>query len=334
VTLPEIVRTVRWMVRDTFRQSLATKLFWVMLAVTGLCTALCLGVRVTGDPPPVGEADIPAVLPKSEADKLGRDKLRADGVREVGDAKLTLAFGTMSVPLARDRTDAVRHLQVFLAGLLADTAGVLLALLWTAGFLPTFLEPQSATVLLAKPAPRWVILLGKYLGVVGFVVLQAVLFVGGTWAALGLATGVWDGRYWLAVPLLVINFGVFYSVSTFLAVCTRSTVAAAFGTFLFWALCWGMNYAHHRFAGLPIEGLSPLSRFLLDVGYWTLPKPLDLSGVFFGAMGAEGFAAAVPELQAVQAAGMYYPEAAVATSAGFAAVTLGLAGYELEMTDY
>ena len=41
-----------------------------------------------------------------------------------------------------------------LAGVVADTAGVLLALLWTAGFLPTFLEPAAVTVLLAKPAPR------------------------------------------------------------------------------------------------------------------------------------------------------------------------------------
>lgn len=334
MNLPAAVRTVRWMVRDTFRQSLATKLFWVMLAITSICTAMCLGVRVTGDPGSISESDIPAVLPKSEAEKIGRDKLKADGVREVGHARLTLAFGAVSVPISRDRHDAVRHLQVFLAGLLADTAGVLLALLWTAGFLPSFLEPHSATVLLAKPSPRWAILLGKYLGVVGFVFLQAVLFVGGTWAALGLATGVWDGSYWLAVPLLAINFGVFYAVSAFLAVCTRSTVAAAFGTFLFWAVCWGMNYARHRYAAFPVEGLTPLSRWLLEVGYWTLPKPLDLSGVFFGAMQADGFSAAVPELAAVQSLGRFSPEGAVVTSVGFAGVTLGLAGYELEMTDY
>ena len=340
MNLPTAVRTVRWMVRDTVRQSLATKLFWVMLAATAVVTALCLGARVENDLPPLtSDGDIPAILPATEAEKIGRDKVKADGVRVIETdpdkrPRLTLAFGAVVVPIARDRTDAVRHLQVMLAGLLADTAGVLLALLWTAGFLPDFLEPQSATVLLAKPAPRWAILLGKYLGVVGFVFVQAVLFVGCTWAALGIATGVWANAYWLAVPLLVINFGVFYSVSAFLAVCTRSTVAAAFGTFLFWAVCWGMNYAHHRYALLPPDGVTALSSWLLDVGYWVLPKPLDLSGVFFGAMQADGFAAAVPELKAVQSAGQFHPEAAVFTSMGFAAVTLGLAGYELEMTDY
>jgi ABC-type transport system involved in multi-copper enzyme maturation permease subunit len=189
-------------------------------------------------------------------------------------------------------------------------------------------------VLLAKPAPRWAILFGKYLGVVGFVALQAVLFVGSTWLALGLGTGVWDGAYWLAVPLLVANFGIFYAVSVFLAVCTRSTVAAAFGTLLFWALCWAMNFTHHHLITSPVAGLSGGSNFLLEVGYWFLPKPLDLSGVFFEAMGAHGLYAQTDELAAVKAAGRFHPEASAAASAGFAAATLAFAAYELHMTDY
>ena len=56
-----------------------------------------------------------------------------------------------------------------LAGVFADTAGVLLALLWTAGFLPSYLDPSSITVTLAKPVPRWSLLVGMYLGVTAFV---------------------------------------------------------------------------------------------------------------------------------------------------------------------
>ena len=40
------------------------------------------------------------------------------------------------------------------------------ALVWTAGFLPDFLQPSAASVLFAKPVPRWTVLLGKYAGVV------------------------------------------------------------------------------------------------------------------------------------------------------------------------
>jgi ABC-type transport system involved in multi-copper enzyme maturation permease subunit len=236
--------------------------------------------------------------------------------------------------VAKSRADSVRLLQLWLAGVLADTAGVLLALIWTAGFLPTFLEPHAVTVLLAKPAPRWALLVGKYLGVVLFVALQAVLFVAGTWFGLGVSTGVWDGSYWFAVPLLVANFAVFYAVSALLAVCTRSTVVCVFGTLLFWVLCWAVNFTHHRVVGFDVQGLTPLTSFLLDAAYWTLPKPLDLSGLFFDALRARDFSVPVPELEAVNARGLFQPELAVLTSLAFAAGVLALAAYEFRKTDY
>src|SRR5439155_22427429 len=131
---------------------------------------------------------------------------------------------------------------------------------------------------------RWSVLVGKCLGVVAFVAVQAVLFVAGTWIALGVSTGVWDGVYWLAVPLLVVNFAVFYAFSAFLAVCTRSTVVSVFGTLLFWLLCWTMNFTHHRVVGFDVPGLTPMAAFLMDAGYWVLPKPMDMSGTFVDAM--------------------------------------------------
>jgi hypothetical protein len=335
MNLSDAIRTVRWMVRDTVRQAVATKLFWVMLAVTGVCTAVGLSVSVEGDDPGPARttADIPAVLPKGEAEKIGLDKVKADGVRVV-TGRISVGFGAVTAPVSRNREDSVRLIQTWLVALVADTAGVLLALLWTAGFLPTFLEPQAATVLLAKPAPRWAILLGKYLGVVLFVALQAAVFIGLTWAAVGVRTGVWFGAYWLAVPLLVVNFGVFYAVSAFLAVATRSTVASAFGVLLFWVLCWAMNYTHLRLVAYPAEGMGQVSLFLLDAGYWLFPKPLDLGGLFFEAMRADSVAAQLPELAAVQAKGQSRPELAVLSSAAFAAGTLALAAYEFETLDY
>jgi len=367
MTLPDVLRTVRWMVRDTLRQSIATKLFWVMLAVTVTATLFCLSVRVYGDDAPARlDYEVPAVLPEEEVLRIGMEqmkkdgelpatapvkgtpefdqlwerawekgsaKAKADGVR-VMSGRVSFGFGAASAPMGRNRTDSVRYVQLLLAGFVGDTIGVLLALLWTAGFLPTFLEPQSATVLLAKPAPRWAILLGKYLGVVLFVAFQAGAFVGLTWLALGLSTGVWNAEYWLAVPLLVINFAVFYSVSTFLAVWTRSTVASAFGVLLFWALCWAVNYTHHRLIAFPPPGLADGSSLFLDIGYWILPKPLDLGGIFYDAMRAEGFVGQVPELKGVQDQGKFFPWLSVLADGLFAILTLGFAAYEFEQTDY
>jgi hypothetical protein len=366
MTLPDVLRTVRWMVRDTFRQSVASRLFWVVLAVTGVATAACLSIDVTGDTRPdrlpfevpaavtkpqvydvgwewlVRDKVVSGALPPADADPQGlRQKAWDRGMEEVKvagarviDGDVRFGFGAVRVPLGRNRDDAVGAIQVWLAGAVGDAAGVVLALLWTAGFLPTFLDPRAATVLLAKPAPRWAILVGKYLGVVLFVALQAALFVGGTWLALGLKTNVWTGAYWLAVPLLAMNFAVFYAVSAFLAVWTRSSVASAFGVLLFWMVCWAMNYTRHQMIAFPPDGFTPAAGGLLELGYWVLPKPFDLGGLFFEAMRAENFAIQPVELIKAREAGRFHPELSVLASGAFAAVTLGLAAYEFEMTDY
>ena len=324
-SLPAVIRTVRWMVRDTFRQSLASKLFWVMLGLTILCAAFALSVTVTGTE---GRERHPYELPLYAPKGHG-----GDGIPEPR-GQVSVGFGMVKYDVAKSRTDSVRELQLWLAGILADTVGVLLALLWTAGFLPSFLEPQAVTVLLAKPAPRWAVLAGKFVGVILFVALHATLFVGGTWLGLGLSTGVWEPRYWLAVPLLVTNFAVFYAVSALLAVCTRSTVAAVFGTLLFWLLCWAMNFTYLRLGAAPVEGVTPLASFLIDAGYWVLPKPLDLSAFFFDAMGAGAYSVPVPEVEAAKARGAFHPELSVLASLTFAAAALALAAYEFRTQDY
>lgn len=329
-SLPMAIRTVRWMVRDTFRQSLASRLFWVMLGLAALCSVFCLGVSVSGDEePPRHPYQLPLYLPRAE-DNAG---VRKEGVRIVG-GEVSLGFGLFKYDVTKNRADSVRLIQLWMAGVLADTVGVLLALLWTAGFLPTFLEPRSVTVLLAKPTPRWSLLAGKYLGVVLFVGLHAMIFVGGTWAGMGISTGVWDPTYWLAVPLLVVNFSVFYAFSSFLAVCTRSTVVCVFGTLLFWVLCWATNMTHHHVVGFDVQGITPASAALMEVGYWTLPKPLDMSGVFFDAMQAQNYMTPVPQLSAMKARGLFHPELSLLASCLFSATLLAIAGYEFRKTDY
>jgi ABC-type transport system involved in multi-copper enzyme maturation permease subunit len=327
------IRTVRWMIRDTFRQTVATKLFYVMLAITAICTLFCLSITVSADLPLTGPDAAGGYLTKPLVKEIGEEVVKKDGVK-VFDGEVSFGFGLMTVPIARHKEDAVRYIQLWLSAILADTAGVLLALLWTAGFLPSFLEPQSATVLLAKPAPRWSILLGKYLGVVLFVGLQATIFIAATWTALGLKTGIWNATYWLAVPMLVLNFAIFYSVSAYLAVVSRSTVVCIFGTLLFWLLCWAINFTHVRLAVAPLEGMSGFSHTLLDIAYWLFPKPLDLGGVFYDAMRATGFSAPVPELDAYQKKGFFHAEWSILSSIGFALVTLWLAIYEFKSMDY
>lgn len=336
MNLPGALLAMGWMVRDTLRQSLASRLFWAMLALSVVCILFCLSVRAKDSPrlpvaPGEGKFGLPPDdpqlkkkvegVPQEQVDILGRDEL-------------SLGFGAFTVNTRRGREDSVRFLQVWLAGLVAGTAGIFLAIIWTAGFLPTFLDPNHATVLLAKPVPRWSLLLGKVLGVLTFVFLQTTFFVVGTWLALGFATGVFDGRYLLAIPVLLLHFTVFYAFSAMLAVWTRNTVVCVFGTLLFWVLCWGMNFGRHATVTHDPRGMSDGSRAALEIGYWVLPKPGDLNVIFDEALDTEGFGAGVPEFVRAREKGELHLGLSALASVLFAAAMFGVAAWEFRNAEY
>jgi ABC-2 family transporter protein len=326
------LRTVGWLVRDTFRQALAAGICWLLLGISTLSILVCLSVSVVGDVTLARPDEQPDFLPRTAPEAQDRELIKKSGVTVVaGD--LRLAFGALQIPLARDARSAVRFLELVLAGGVADTLGLLLTLVWTAGFLPGFLDGRSVAVLLAKPAPRWQLLLGKYVGVLVFVLTHALIFVGGTWLAIGLKTGVWELAYWLSVPLLLLHFAIFFSGSLLIAVCTRSTVASVFGSIGFWILCWGMNYGRH--AAAAAEQLAPESRFspsllgLADLGYWILPKPADLGMLVYNALGAKDF------FQPLFGSGLAISfELSVLTSLVFTACLLWTAVKQFESLDY
>jgi hypothetical protein len=327
------IYAIRWLVRDTFRQARASGIFWVMLGVSAVCIVFCLSVRVSG-PLSLKHGDERSEFLSRNDPSADPEKAAKAGV-DLAGGEMTIAFGAVHVPLGRDARDGVRFIQLVLAAGVADALGVLLALVWTAGFLPTFLEPGAASVLLAKPVPRWSLLAGKYLGVVAFVAFQALVFVTGTWLALGVRTGVWDAEYLWCVPVLVLHFAVFFSFSALVAVCTRSTVACVIGSLLFWLLCWGMNYGRHLVAGIPdVQQVPGSLAWLVEAGYWALPKPADFNLLLFDALQAGRHFSKGVALQNVQARGEFYPEWSVLSSLAFTVVMLYVAGRQLVTTDY
>jgi len=330
MNLPAAVFAIRWLIRDTFRQALASGIFWVMAAVSGLCIAVCLSVSVVGGKPLEGD-----FLPSQDPEVA---KASGSGVDVVG-GELTLGFGAFPIPLGRDAPQEIRFLELLFAGAVADTAGILMLLICTAGFLPGFLDPSAAMVLMAKPVPRWSLLTGKFLGVVAFVAVQAVLFVGGTWLALGLRTGYWESGYLLCIPLVILHFAVFFSFSVLLAVWTRSTIACVFGSLVFWFLCWGMNYGRHAVAALPhldprLKPFPALFQGTVEAGYWFLPKPADFNILLFQSLHAGDYFSTFPIFEKVQELGAFHPEWSILTSLAFAVVMVAIAARQLATTDY
>ncbi len=322
----------------------------MMLVVTAICFVFCLSVNVSGDvalhgdgepafflPPPSDQSTLASAgasqnvrLPFETDPALAR----RDGVETVS-GRMTLAFGAVSIPLSRERSDAVHFVQLVLASVIAGTCGLLLTLVWTAGFLPTFLDPSAASILLAKPVPRWQLLLGKYFGVLAFVGFQLVIFVALTWLALGVRTRVWDVAYWWSVPLLLIQFAIFYSFSVLLAVVTRSTVACVFGCILFWVLAWGINYGGVMARQMPQSQYLPASTVALaQASYWVTPKPIDAGLILFNALNAKENFEKPSVYKLVESGPLFSPQLSILSSLLMTFAVLALSAHEFRTADY
>ena len=340
----------RLLILDTFRQAKASGITAMMLVVTAVCGVLCLSVRITndvslhaGEDPPLF---LPSNLPRVE-DLKGPISPEAKSIllkdpavaqRDGPDlirGEVSLAFGAITFPLARERVDSVRFLETVLGGAIAGTFGLLLALVWTAGFMPTFLETGAIAVLIAKPVKRRTLFLGKYVGVMFFMGCQVALFVGLTWLALGVRTGVWDRIYLWSIPLILLQFAVYYGFSVLLAVSTRSTVACVFGSLLFWLVSWGMNYAGAMTQGIAeSQAFSKASLMAAETCYWVSPKPIDASLILFNALDASSHFEKPVHFQRIESRRSYSPSASIASSLVLASALLGLACYEFRETDY
>lgn len=103
---------------------------------------------------------------------------------------------------------------------------LMIAVVITAFFIPNLVRKGSLDLIIAKPIGRVRLLLYKYLGGLTFILLLSAVNFGGTWVILGLRSGHWDPRFLLAIPMLTFTFALLYSVSTLVAVFTRSAIAA------------------------------------------------------------------------------------------------------------
>ena len=155
----------------------------------------------------------------------------------------------------------------------------------------------------------------------------------GTWLALALRTGVWDAAYLLSVPLLLLQFAVFFGFSLLLAVCFRSTVVCVFGSISFWGLCWAINFGRHAVAAAgelaPQGAFSPAVRWAAEIGYWLFPKPLDFSRLVFEGLGAEAYFRPLLDRAAAPPLAL-----SVLTSVLFGGYLLLAAGRQFARTDY
>ena len=249
---------------------------------------------------------------------------------------MTLAFGAVSFPVSRERGDAVPFLELLLAGGIAGTFGLLLTLVWTAGFVPTFLEPSAASVLLAKPVARWQLLLGKYFGVLTFVGVP-----GGALRRLDVARPG-CAHQCLEHDLLVVHSPAVAPVRDLLQLLgparrdhpQHGGVRLRLGALLASGLgnqLWLRDGS--RRAGAP-STCPPGTLALAEAAYWISPKPIDAGLILFNALDADHHFEKPLVFKLLESAPRFSPHLSILSSLVLTCVLLALSTHEFNTRDY
>ncbi len=101
---------------------------------------------------------------------------------------------------------------------------VFLGVLVTASIIPDMLQTGSLHLLLSKPITRSGLLISKFIGGCAFVTLCVSQLVLGLFLIAGCRLGVWNGRILWCIPISVVIFAVFFSISVLAGLKWRSPI--------------------------------------------------------------------------------------------------------------
>jgi ABC-2 type transport system permease protein len=229
------------LIRDTFREAMARKIFWGLFGLSTLMIAFLLFL------------------------------LRIDVV-EGATATISL-FGTGSSREV-DSEALVRNVHASIAAFLYSF-GMFLAVFASSGLVPSLLEPGRIGLLLSKPVTRVHLLLGRFLGNILVVGANIVWLVAGVWLVFGMKTGIWAPRFLWTIVTTVFLFTVLLSVVTLVGVAWES---AALATMIPVALMIVSPILAQEQTAVKLLS-SEWSRRLWKALYHVLPKVYDMGRI-------------------------------------------------------
>ncbi len=244
------------LIRDTFREALARKIFWVLF---GLSTLLILFFLFL---------------------------LRID---IVAGATATVSLFGRQGPGDANVDRLVRGVYGGIATFLY-TWGMFLAVFASAGLVPSVLEPGRIELLLSKPLSRTHILLGRFAGNVLVVSLNTTYLVLGVWIILGIKTGIWSPGFLIAIATTTFIFAVLLAVVVLIGVTIESAAAATMITVALMIISPILAQTSLMMRLLSSEW----SRNLWRVLYYALPKVYEIGKMTLDAIQSRTFDGYLP----------------------------------------
>ncbi len=227
------------LIRDTFREAFARRIFWGFF---GCSSALLVFLLL------VTKIDV-----------------RVGGLPSASD------IGGAASPEA---VYSVLQTQSIIAMVLYY-AGTALAVFASAGLVSAMFEPGRIELLLSKPLSRTHLLLGRYLGNVLVVVANILYLIVGSWIIFGLKTGVWGAGFLLSSVFIILNFSVLLAVIVLVGVLWDSSAVAIMVTFALMIITPILA----QVASMDQVLGSETSRTIVRVLYQVLPKTSDLGSM-------------------------------------------------------
>lgn len=197
---------------DAYRELNAKKLFWVVLALSGLVVLATAGIGIN-------DRGIEILFWKTFENPVFNTSTMPP------EQFYKYIFTSFAIP-------------IWLAW-----GATILALVSTASIFPDFISSGSIELALSKPISRVRLFLTKYIAAMLFVILQVSIFSVGALLVIGIRGGAWEPGILIAIPIVTLFFSYLYSVCVLLGVVTRSTIAALLLTLLCWFLFYAANNA-------------------------------------------------------------------------------------------
>jgi ABC-type transport system involved in multi-copper enzyme maturation permease subunit len=180
------------LIRDTFREAFARKIFWGLFGLSTLMILFFLFI------------------------------MKIDIV-EGATATLSL-FGRNNGP----RMDIDRLVKQVYGGIATFlyTWGMALSVFASSGLIPSVLEPGRIELILSKPVSRTHILLGRFVGNVSVIALNTAYLVLGVWIIFGIKTHIWGMQFLWSIATTVFIFAVLLTVVVLVGVLFESSALA------------------------------------------------------------------------------------------------------------
>ena len=165
--------------------------------------------------------------------------------------------------------------------------GLLVGIVVTANVMPQMFDPGALNLLLSKPITRAGLYLTRFAGGCTQIAICAAYLFTGTWLWLGLGLGVWDQAFLWSIPIYVLVFAIYYSVSALVGLVYRSPILSVVATVVFWATCFAVGLSYNSFyalmqnqrlydplvtedATIAIDGLGNLVTWEADTRTWSV----------------------------------------------------------------